>query len=174
VLTSPRADPLSPACMLAASLPSRGGTRSPRCDVREQVATGRGQFHAGDRPLVGEAPQPYVDRAMSTVLADHIRDGYPTYTDAQIDSGVNTWLVILSLVGALGITSWCLTIWALKSSKRWAASAMFAVGTSVALSALLVKDTSGDTGLAPLLGSIGVLPCIAGVVAVAMLWRPSS
>jgi hypothetical protein len=65
----------------------------------------------------------------------------------------------------------------LKSSKRWAtgaASAMFAVGTSVALSALLVKDTSGDTGLAPLLGSIGVLPCIAGVVAVAMLWRPSS
>jgi hypothetical protein len=43
-----------------------------------------------------------------------------------------------------------------------------------ALSALLVKDTSGDTGLAPLLGSIGVLPCIAGVVAVAMLWRPSS
>jgi hypothetical protein len=138
------------------------------------VATGRGQFHAGDRPLVGEAPQPYVDRAMSTVLADHIRDGYPTYTDAQIDSGVNTWLVILSLVGALGITSWCLTIWALKSSKRWAASAMFAVGTSVAPSALLVKDTSGDTGLAPLLGSIGVLPCIAGVVAVAMLWRPSS
>jgi hypothetical protein len=119
---------------------------------------------------------PYVDRATSTVLADHIRDGYPTYTHAQIDFAVNAWLVILSLVGALGIAGWGSTIWAVKAGRRWAtwaATAMFALGTSVALSALLVKDTSGDTGLAPLLGWIGVLPCVAGVVAVAKLWTPS-
>jgi hypothetical protein len=39
------------------------------------------------------------------------------------------------------------------------------------LYALLVKDTSGETGLAPLLGWIGVLPCLPGLVGVAMLWR---
>ena len=84
------------------------------------------------------------------------------------------WLVILSVVGALGIASWCGTIWALKTSKpwaTWAATAIVAVETSVALSALLVEDTSGDTGLAPSLGTIG-LPCVAGFVAVALMWKP--
>jgi hypothetical protein len=52
-----------------------------------------------------------------------------------------------------------------------AATAVFALGTSVALTALLVKDTSGDTGLAPLLGWVGMLPCLAGLGAVTMLWR---
>jgi hypothetical protein len=107
---------------------------------------------------------PYVDRATDTVLADHIRDGYPTYTQEQIDAAVTSWLVILSVIGALGITSWCWTIWAMQARKswaKWAASAMFVLGTSVALSELRVKDTSGDAGLAPLLGWIGMLPCVA-------------
>ena len=36
---------------------------------------------------------------------------------------------------------------------------------------LVVKDTSGDTGLPPLLGWAGMLPSLAGLVAVALLWR---
>ena len=48
---------------------------------------------------------------------------------------------------------------------------MFCLGTAAALTALLVKDTSGDTGLPPLLGWIGTLPCLAGLVALTMLWR---
>jgi hypothetical protein len=117
---------------------------------------------------------PFVDRATSAVLADHIRDGYPSYTHAQVDAAVTMWLVILSVVGALGITSWAAMIWAVRAGRSWApwaAGAMFVLGTAVALSALLAEDTSGDTGLAPLLGWIGVLPCVAGAVAVAMLWR---
>lgn len=117
---------------------------------------------------------PYVDRATSNVLAHHIRDGYPTYTQARIDSAVTVWLVILTVIGAFGVVSWIWTIWAVKTGKkwaRWAVTTMFLLGTATALTALLVKDTSGDTGLPPLLSSIGLMPCLAGLAAVTTLWR---
>jgi hypothetical protein len=107
-------------------------------------------------------------------LADHIRAGYPAYTQARIDTAVTTYLVLLSVVGALGVISWLSTIWAVKVGKRWArgtATAMFALGTGIALTGLLVRDTSGDTGLPPTLGWIGMLPCLAGLLAVTLLWR---
>lgn len=47
---------------------------------------------------------------------------------------------------------------------------MFVLGTGVALFDLLVKDTSGDTGLPPLLGWTGMLPSLAGLLAVTLLW----
>jgi hypothetical protein len=48
---------------------------------------------------------------------------------------------------------------------------IFVVATTIALTDLLIKDTSGDTGLPPLLGWIGMLPCLAGLLAVGLLWR---
>jgi hypothetical protein len=48
---------------------------------------------------------------------------------------------------------------------------LFVLATSVALAALLAKDTSGETSLAPALGLIGIIPCIAGLAAVITLWR---
>lgn len=119
---------------------------------------------------------PYVDHATANVLADHIRVGYPAYAQARIDSAVTTYLVYLSVVGALGIICWLGTIRALKAGKRWArgaATVMFALGTGIALIDLLVRDTSGDTGLPPLLGWAGMLPCLAGLLAVTLLWRRS-
>jgi len=115
----------------------------------------------------------YVDHAG---LAGHIRAGYPAYAPARIDSAVTTYLVYLSVVGALGIICWLAAIWAVRAGKRWArgaATAMFALGTGVAVFDLLVKDTSGDTGLPPLLGWAGMLPCLAGLLAVTLLWRRS-
>ena len=50
---------------------------------------------------------------------------------------------------------------------------MLLTGLGVALAALLTRDTSGDVGLAPLLGVIGLLPSTAGVAAVVLLWQPS-
>ena len=88
----------------------------------------------------------YVDHVTANVLADHIRAGYPAYAQARIDSAVTTYLVYLSVVGALGITCWLGTIRALKAGKRWArgaATVMFALGTGIALIDLLVRDTSG-------------------------------
>jgi hypothetical protein len=45
------------------------------------------------------------------------------------------------------------------------------LGTGTAVFDLLVTDTSGDTGLPPLLGWVGVLPCLAGLLAVLLLCR---
>jgi hypothetical protein len=117
---------------------------------------------------------PYVDHATGNVLADHIRAGYPTYTEARIDRAVTTYLIYLTVVGGLGILGWLWTVRSVKAGKRWAragATALFVLGTGVALTDLLIKDTSGDTGLPPLLGWIGMLPSLAGLVAVWLLWR---
>jgi hypothetical protein len=118
----------------------------------------------------------YVDHVTGNVLADHIRAGYPAYTQARIDSAVTIYLVYLSVVGVLGVIGWLAAIWAVKAGKGWArgaATAIFVLGAAIALFDLLVKDTSGDTGLPPLLGWAGMLPCLAGLLAVVLLWRRS-
>ncbi|MFE4413494.1 hypothetical protein [Streptomyces sp. NPDC056821] len=117
---------------------------------------------------------PYVDRATTHLLAAHIRAGYPTYAPTRIDSAVTTYLVLLSVIGALGVLAWLWTIWAVRAGKRWArpaATVMFVLGASVGLTMMLTKDTSGDTGLPPTLGWVGMAPCLAGLLAVALLWR---
>lgn len=116
---------------------------------------------------------PFVDRATTHLLADHIRAGYPTYTQTRIDSAVSTYLVLLSVVGGLGVLGWLGTTWAVKVGKRWArpaATVMLVLGAGVGLVGLLAQDTSGGTGLPPTLGWLGMLPSVAGVVAVVLLW----
>lgn len=117
---------------------------------------------------------PYVDRATSHLLADHIRAGYPAYTQTQVDSAVTTYLILLSVIGALGVIAWLWTTWAVKAGKRWAcpaATVMFVLGAGVGLTGLLARDTSGETGLPPALGWSGMAPCLAALMAVAFLWR---
>ncbi|NGN62358.1 hypothetical protein G5C51_00325 [Streptomyces sp. A7024] len=83
---------------------------------------------------------------------------------------------MLSAIGGLGSLAWLWSIRAVKSAGRWArpaATAMFVVGATVALTALLTKDTSGDTGLPMALGWAGTAPSLAGGLAVALLWKPS-
>ncbi|WP_174867533.1 hypothetical protein [Nocardia arthritidis] len=131
-------------------------------------------MYAGLVLTVVAAVVPYIDRATSDLLADHIRSGYPGYTRMEIDSAVTTYLLLLSVIGALGVVAWLGTMWAVKKDKRWArpaATGMFVLGASVGLTTLLTKDTSGDTGLPAALGWVGMAPSLAGLVAVALLWR---
>ncbi|GGM17928.1 hypothetical protein GCM10010129_72660 [Streptomyces fumigatiscleroticus] len=117
---------------------------------------------------------PYIDRSTTHLLADHIRDGYPSYPQPRVDSAVTTYLVVLSAIGALGVLAWLVTAWAVRAGKRWArpaVTAMFVLGTGVGLTGLLTTDTSGETGLPPALGWAGMIPCLAGGVAVTLLWR---
>ena len=119
---------------------------------------------------------PFVDRAGSGGLTGHLRAGYPAYSMERIDAAVDTYLIYLSIIGVLGLACWLGTIWAVHARKAWArgvATTTFMAATMVALTDLLVRDTSGDTGLPPLVGWTGVLPCLAGLVAVALLWSRS-
>lgn len=133
-----------------------------------------GAMYAGLALTVLATIAPYVDRSTTHLLAGHIRAGYPTYTQGRVDSAVTTYLIVLSVIGALGILAWLTTAWAVTAGKRWArptATAMFILGTSIGLAGLLTMDTSGATGLPPELGWAGMIPCLAGAVAVTLLWR---
>lgn len=63
---------------------------------------------------------PYIDHATANVLADHIRAGYPAYTQARIDTAVTTYLVYLSIIGVLGVVCWFWMIRAVNAGQRWA------------------------------------------------------
>jgi hypothetical protein len=135
-----------------------------------------GAMYAGLGLTVVAMLVPYIDRATGNMLADHIGAGYPTYTQGRIDTAVMAYLIYLSVVGALGIICWFCVIRAVRTGKRWArsvATVVLALGVGIALFNLLVKDTSGDTGLPSLLGWVGMLPCLAGLLAVTLLWRGS-
>jgi hypothetical protein len=116
----------------------------------------------------------YIDRGTTHLLADHIRAGYPGYPQERVDSAVTDYLVALSVIGALGVLAWLTTAWAVKTGKRWArpaATVLFLLGSGIGLAGLLTKDTSGANGLPPELGWAGMIPCLAGAVAVVLLWR---
>ena len=104
-------------------------------DNRNHARSAIGAMYAGIGLTIVALIVPYIDHATANVLADHIRDGYPTYSQARIASAVTTYLVYLSVVGALGTIYW-LSIWAVKAGKRGAhaaATALFVLGTSIAL-----------------------------------------
>ena len=145
--------------------------------IRSPRPAALGTLYAGTALTVCATIAPYVDREAGQVLADHIRDGYPRYTQRQVHDAVTTWLAALTAVGVLGLAGWTWTIWAVTRPLRWApsaATAMFVLGITVSSTALLVKDTSGEPGLAPLFGWLGLLPCAPGLLAVLMLRRPPS
>lgn len=115
-----------------------------------------------------------ADSSTTRVLAEHIRSTYPTYGTAEVDAAVLAWVTVLGVVGGLGVVSWSVTIWATVSGRSWVpwvATGLLLVAVFLALAGLTVPDTSGEVGLAPLMGWIQVLPCVAGLAAVALLWR---
>jgi hypothetical protein len=131
-------------------------------------------MYAGLALTIGAMLVLYVGHSFADVLANHIKAGYPSYSQARIDTAAMTYLVYLSVLGVAGILGWATTIWAAGTRKpwaRWVATGLFATGTTIALFNLLVTDTSGDTGLPPLLGWVGILPCLAGLLAVIASWK---
>ncbi|MFU8873148.1 hypothetical protein [Micromonospora sp. SL4-19] len=117
---------------------------------------------------------PFIDGATTTVLADHIREGYPTYGTGEINTAVTAYTAILSTVGVLGLLGWLGSVWAVRTGKGWArllATGIFAIAACIAVAAATTRDTNGEVGLAPLLGLLQVLPCVPGLAAVALLWR---
>ncbi|MEU9535764.1 hypothetical protein AB0D00_26060 [Streptomyces sp. NPDC048213] len=91
----------------------------------------------------------YVDRGTTHLLADHIRAGYPSYSQARVDSAVTAYQVVLSVIGALGVLAWLTTAWAVRAGKRWARPAttvMLVLGTGVGLTGLLTTTPPARPG----------------------------
>ena len=116
----------------------------------------------------------YVDHVAGNLLRGHLQAGYPDLPTAAVEAADSIYLIYLSIIGVLGILFWSVTTWAVATGKRWArwlATAIFLLASIVSVTNLLITDTSGDTGLPPLFGWLGMLPCVAGLAVVVMLWR---
>jgi hypothetical protein len=117
---------------------------------------------------------PLVDRATSNILADHVRAGYPEYSEARVDSTTTAYLVYLGTAGMLGVGAW---LWTIRTSKKHArralivATTMFLVGSTVALTNLFIEEETGDRALPTLFGVVGVLPTVPGLIAIVLLWK---
>jgi hypothetical protein len=131
-------------------------------------------MHLGWISTVVALASVWIDHATANVLAQHIRAGYPHYSSAHVHSAATTYLIYLSVVGGAGLIAWLSTIRAVKHNRRWipsAATVTFILAASLSVTDLLIRDTSGDTGLPPDLGWVGLLPCLPGLVAVILLWK---
>ncbi len=154
----------------SSSSTASGGPLTSAALTRRAVAA----LYAGLALTVIATAVAFVGQAAADVLSRHIRAGYPDMSQAEVASGASTYLTYLAVVGAVGVAAWWWTAWAVRKRKRYArtvATTAFLLGGALALTNLLIKDTSGDTGLPALLGWAGMLPSAAGLVAVVLLWK---
>jgi hypothetical protein len=78
----------------------------------------------------------------------------------------------LVAIGALGITAWLWMVWAVIKQRRWArpaATTLFVLASGLAVANLTVREY-GQTILPTQVGLVGLLPCLAGLAAVTLLW----
>jgi hypothetical protein len=131
-------------------------------------------MYLGSLFTLGALAVAWIDHATADTLARHIRAGYPHYSQARVDSAAATYMIYLSVLGALGLVAWLATIRGVTHERKWirpTATLVFLLAAGLSLTDLLIRDTSGDTGLPPLLGWIGLLPCLPGLLAVILLWK---
>lgn len=117
---------------------------------------------------------PLVDLATADTTWDHVRDAYPTWSDALVRGDRNAIVLWLVITGTLGVLTWLWTIYAVTARKRWALRATvtaFVAGTSVALANLTMPGGQYDIIVPPVLGWLTLLPCLAGLAAVVSIRR---
>lgn len=115
-----------------------------------------------------------IDRATSDAIGAHIARTYPDYSPAQVDQAASAWVVVLATIGGLGMICWAISWWGARRGAlwvRWASPVLAALGLTIALVELTIRDGSGETGLAIVHGVLGLLPALAGILAVIGLWR---
>lgn len=109
----------------------------------------------------------------SADLSRHLHGIYdPWIGPAKADESQSVLVTYLLAVGVLGVASWLLLARAIKRRKGWArpaATVVFVLASGIAGTNLLMQEYE-KTILPTQLGIAGVLPCLAGLVAVVLLW----
>ena len=120
--------------------------------------------------LLGAAV-PIVDLVTRGALGAHLQALYSPYGVPAPDAlVVVAYLVAVGVVGAL---VWLATIWVVRRSQRWARvlATVALLGALAMAGADLTVSEYGQPILPTWLGLVGLLPCVAGLVAVVLLWR---
>jgi hypothetical protein len=116
---------------------------------------------------------PFFGSPVGELIFRHVEAGYPSYSVSAATTATMIYLVGLTVVGLIGMACWIVSLAATRAGKRWApeiATVALVLAVSVGLFDLMVRDTSGDTGLPSLIGWLGLLPCLPGAFAVVVLW----
>jgi hypothetical protein len=123
--------------------------------------------------LLGAAV-PIVDLGTRGAVAAHLQALYSPYGVSAPDASVV--VIYLVAVGVVGALVWLATIRMLRRRWRWAR--LFATVALLCALAIAGADlTVSEYGLPILptwLGLVGLLPSLAGLVAVVLLWRPGT
>jgi hypothetical protein len=111
-----------------------------------------------------------IDQASVHSIADHVD---ALYAPLGLHPDPNVLFGILYVTGLIGIVLWLATIWGARKQKRGArvvASIVFVVATSFALLVLFVSE-HGTQIFPTVWGVVGLLPSVAGLLAVTLSWR---
>ena len=114
-----------------------------------------------------------LDLASSGVLAEHLHEVYEGYASPPDEAAAAAYLFTL---GAFGVLGWLWMLWAVRRRKPWArpvATVIFLLASVVAVANLTVTEY-GQTILPTQVGVAGLVPCLAGLAAVVLLWRRES
>ena len=118
---------------------------------------------------------PVVDMVTIDTISDHVRGAYPAWGPASVAADRNAMVIYLVITGVLGVVTWFWVIRAVMARKRWAraaATSAFAVGALLALMNLTLGGGQYNVILPTGYGVLTLLPSLAGLVAVILLWRP--
>jgi hypothetical protein len=120
--------------------------------------------------LLGAAV-PVVDLDARGTIAAHLQALYSPYGVPAPDASLV--VVYLVAVGVVGALLWLAAIRALRRGWRWARlfSTAVLLGALAVAGADLTVSEYGQPILPTWLGLVGLLPCVAGLVAVILLWR---
>ena len=118
---------------------------------------------------------PVVDWLTFDSIATHVRAAYPAWGPGEVALDHDAIVWSLLGVGLLGSLGW---LWAIRTSRRAGhrsriiTTALFALGTTVAVTSLLFAGGAYDRVLPLWYGIAGIVPCLAGLTAVVAVWQP--
>ena len=95
-------------------------------------------------------------------------------TAERVAKTLDAYNMLFTTVAVLAAACWLWSIWVVKKNKswaRWAISASFLAGLTVALAMVFIRDESGDVGVPTELSLLYLLPCVAGLATVVLVWR---
>ncbi|TCC50920.1 hypothetical protein E0H75_12250 [Kribbella capetownensis] len=117
---------------------------------------------------------PLIDLATADSIGDHVRAAYPSWSADDVAKDRAAITIYLVAVGVVGLAGWLTSIVGVARNKRWArwvSTTLLLLGATIQLTDLSVGGEAYSTIVPPLHGVIGVLPSLAGLVAVVGLWR---
>lgn len=117
---------------------------------------------------------PAVDVLTVDSIADHVRGAYPDWSADLVAADRNAIAMYLAGTGVLGVVGWLWAIRGAKRRKKWSravTTTLFVAGASTALFNLSYSADPYSTIIPAPYGVLGLLPVLAGLIAVIRSWR---